>query len=60
MPIGGLKEKLLAAKAAGITKVLVPAQNQPDVEEIDTEIKEGLQIVFVDKMEDVLEEALAE
>lgn len=60
LPIGGLKEKLLAAKAAGITKVLVPAQNQPDVEEIDTEIKEGLQIVFVDKMEDVLEEALAE
>ena len=60
LPIGGLKEKLLAAKAAGITKVLVPVQNQPDVEEIDTEIKEGLQIVFVDKMEDVLEEALAE
>ena len=38
----------------------MPVQNQPDVEEIDTEIKEGLQIVFVDKMEDVLEEALAE
>ena len=58
LPIGGLKEKLLAAKTAGITNVLVPAQNQPDVEEIDEEIKEGLRIVYVDKMEEVLKEAL--
>lgn len=58
LPIGGLKEKLLAAKIAGITTVLVPAQNEPDVEEIDEEIKEGLRIVFVEKMEDVLKEAL--
>ena len=54
----GLKEKLLAAKTVGITNVLVPAQNQPDVEEIDEEIKEGLRIVYVDKMEEVLKEAL--
>ena len=58
LPIGGLKEKLLAAKTVGITNVLVPAQNQPDVEEIDEEIKEGLRIVYVDKMEEVLKEAL--
>ena len=60
LPIGGLKEKLLAAKIAGITNVLVPYQNQPDVEEIDEEIKEGLRIVFVEKMEDVLKEALTQ
>jgi len=58
LPIAGLKEKLLAAKTAGITNVLVPGQNQPDVEEIDEEIKEGLRIVYVEKMEDVLKEAL--
>lgn len=58
LPIGGLKEKLLAAKTAGITNVLVPGQNQPDVEEIDEEIKEGLRVVYVEKMEDVLKEAL--
>ena len=58
LPIGGLKEKVLAAKNAGITKILVPDQNRPDVEEIDAEIKEGLTIVFVEKMEQVLKEAL--
>lgn len=60
LPIGGLKEKLLAAKTAGITNVLVPAQNKPDVEEIDNEITAGLRIVFVESMEDVLKEALAD
>lgn len=49
---------MLAAKNAGITKILVPDQNRPDVEEIDAEIKEGLTIVFVEKMEQVLKEAL--
>ena len=58
LPIGGLKEKLLAAKNAGITKVLVPAQNRPDVEEIAEEIKAGLCIVFVETMKEVLQEAL--
>ena len=58
LPIGGLKEKMLAAKYAGITKILVPDQNRPDVEEIDGEIKDGLTIVFVEKMEQVLKEAL--
>lgn len=59
LPIGGLKEKLLAAKNAGITKVLVPAKNMADVEEIAEEIKEGMDIIFVEHMQEVWSEALA-
>lgn len=58
LPIGGLKEKLLAAGKAGIRKVLVPSRNKKDVEEISEEIKAGIRICFVDTMEDVLKEAL--
>ena len=58
LPIGGLKEKLLAAKTAGIRTVCVPAQNEADVAEISEEIKEGLQICYVKKMEDVLKIAM--
>lgn len=58
LPIGGLKEKILAAKMAGIKKVLVPGKNEKDVEEISTEIKSGIEICFVDRMEEVLEHAL--
>lgn len=57
LPIGGLKEKLLAAKQAGMKKVLVPAKNKPDVEEISEEIKGGMEIVYVQKMEEVIKEA---
>ncbi len=57
LPIGGLKEKLLAAGKAGIKKVLVPAENKPDVAQLDTEITGGLEIVFVEKMDQVLKEA---
>ena len=59
LPIGGLKEKLLAAKTAGMKKVLVPEENRRDVEEISREIKGGLDIVFVENMAQVLEHALA-
>ncbi|MFQ9516167.1 MAG: endopeptidase La [Eubacterium sp.] len=59
MPIGGLKEKLLAAKNAGIETVLVPLKNKPEVEEISDEIKEGIEILFVEKMSQVLERAVA-
>lgn len=59
LPIGGLKEKLLAAKTAGITTVLVPHENESDVDEISKEIKSGMEICFVDTMEDVLEKAFA-
>ncbi len=58
LPIGGLKEKLLAAKVAGMRKVLVPEENRHDVEEISREIKGGLDIVFVENMTQVLEHAL--
>lgn len=58
LPIGGLKEKLLAAKMAGIETVLVPRENERDVDEISKEIKMGLEICFMDSMEDVLEKAL--
>lgn len=58
LPIGGLKEKLLAAKNAGMKTVLVPAKNKPDVEEISAEIKKGLDIRLVETMEEVLAAAL--
>ena len=60
LPIGGLKEKLLAAKMAKVKMVLVPKENQKDVEEIEAEITEGLEIQFVETMEEVLSYALAE
>jgi ATP-dependent Lon protease len=58
LPIGGLKEKLLAAKTAGVKTVLVPEKNMRDVEEIATEITKGLVIVPVAHMKDVLQHAL--
>lgn len=58
LPIGGLKEKTLAAKNAGIKTVLVPSKNKKDIEEIDEEILDGLNIVYVEKMETVLANAL--
>ncbi len=58
LPIGGLKEKTLAAKNAGIKTICVPKKNEPDIEEISQEIKKGLEIVFVENMEQVLETAL--
>lgn len=60
LPIGGLKEKILAAKTAGIKTVLVPKKNEKDVEEITSEIKSGLSIHFVESMEEVLAYALTE
>lgn len=59
LPIGGLKEKTLAAKNAGIKTICVPKKNEKDVEEISPEIKKGLEIVFVEQMKDVLEVAFA-
>lgn len=58
LPIGGLKEKLLAAKNAGIKTVLVPAENKRDVEELSLEITKGLEILPVERMSQVLEAAL--
>lgn len=58
--IGGLKEKLLAAKMAGITNVLVPDKNKPDVDEMSAEITKGMDITYVSSMEQVLSEALVQ
>lgn len=58
LPIGGLKEKILAAKMAHIQKVLVPEKNRADIAELSEEIIGGLDIVFVKQMKDVLQEAL--
>lgn len=58
LPIGGLKEKLLAAKNAGIKTVLIPAENKRDVEELSSEITKGLEILPVERMSQVLEKAL--
>lgn len=60
LPIGGLKEKLLAAKSAGIRTVLIPKENRADVEELSAEITKGLEILTVENMEQVLSHALAE
>jgi len=57
LPIGGLKEKILAAKMAHIEKVLVPDKNRPDMAELSKEITKGLDIVYVKAMEDVVSEA---
>ena len=54
--IGGLKEKLLAAKRLGITKVLVPKSNEKDVKEFEEEVVEGLEIVYVKTMTQVIKE----
>ena len=58
LPIGGLKEKILAAKMAEVKTVLVPRENEKDIEEISEEIKEGLEIFFVETMEEVAQHAL--
>ena len=58
LPIGGLKEKLLAARTAGCTRVLVPEKNRSDVAELDHEITSGLTVIFAKDMKEVLQEAL--
>jgi ATP-dependent Lon protease len=58
LPIGGLKEKLLAALRGGITTVLIPAENEKDLAEIPTNVTEGLEIVPVAHVDEVLARAL--
>ena len=57
LPIGGVKEKLLAAKNAGIQTVLIPVKNQADVDDLSSEITKGLEIIPVESMEEVLKHA---
>ncbi|MDF2948709.1 MAG: lonA [Sedimentibacter sp.] len=60
LPIGGLKEKLLAAKRAGIKKVVLSTKNKPDVSKIDPKIIRSIEIVFADRIEDVVKHAIRE
>jgi ATP-dependent Lon protease len=60
LPVGGIKEKILAAKAAGIKKVILPARNRGDVEEIGEELKAGLEFVFVESVDEVFPLALTD
>ena len=58
LPIGGLREKTMAAYKAGIKKVIIPYANKPDLDEVDDAVKLGLEFVFAQTIEDVLEHAL--
>jgi ATP-dependent Lon protease len=58
LPIGGLKEKTLAAKRAGIKTIIVPKRNQKDIEEIDAALLKGLKFIYVDMIEEVFKHAL--
>jgi ATP-dependent Lon protease len=60
LPVGGIKEKILAAKAAGIKKVILPARNRGDVEEIGEELRAGLDFVFVESADEVFHVALTD
>ena len=58
LPVGGIKEKILAARRAGIRKVILPKQNEKDLIEVPDVVKEGMEFVFVDSLADVFENAL--
>jgi len=58
LPIGGLKEKVLAAHRAGITRIIVPDRNKVDIEEIPTEVTKEIEFVAVGRMDEVIEAAL--
>ncbi|MGD8335168.1 MAG: magnesium chelatase domain-containing protein, partial [Desulfobacterales bacterium] len=58
LPVGGIKEKVLAAHRAGIKEIILPAWNQKDLEDVPANIKKEIRFHFVDKMKDVLELAL--
>ena len=59
LPIGGLKEKVLAAKQAGISTVVAPQRNKRDVEDLPREAKRGMKFVYIAKADEVLKTALA-
>ncbi len=58
LPIGGLKEKTLAAKRVGIKRVIMPSRNKKDLEDIPKYIKKDMEFIFADTMDDVLKVAL--
>ena len=60
LPVGGIKEKVLAARAAGITEIFIPARNRKDVEEIDQVLRESLEFRYVEQVDDVLKHVFVE
>jgi len=58
LPVGGIKEKVLAAHRAGIRSVILPRRNEPDVEDVPEELRRELRFLFVDDAEEVLRHAL--
>src|SRR5207244_7249960 len=59
LPIGGLKEKALAAQRAGIQRVIAPKRNEPDLEDLPAHLRNDLEFVFAERIDKVLSEALA-
>ena len=58
LPIGGLREKTMAAYKEGVKTVIIPVKNKPDLEEVDDVVKENIEFIFAETIEDVLEHAL--
>lgn len=58
MPVGGIKAKVLAAHRAGVTRVILPAKNRRDVDDVPAEVRDKMEFVFADDMSQVLEAAL--
>jgi ATP-dependent Lon protease len=59
LPVGGIKEKILAARRAGIKKVILPSKNQKDLSEVPDIVKQGIEFVFVDSLDEVFKNALS-
>ena len=59
LPIGGIKEKILAAKRAGIKKIILPKLNEKDLEEVPHNVKRGLELIFAEEMDEILDKFLA-
>jgi ATP-dependent Lon protease len=58
LPVGGIKEKVLAARRAGITTVILPKKNEKDLEEVPEQVKKDMQFHFVQRMDEVIQLAL--
>jgi ATP-dependent Lon protease len=58
LPIGGLKEKVLAARRAGIKRVIVPKPNQTDLRELPEEVRSEIEFIFVERVEEVISAAV--
>jgi ATP-dependent Lon protease len=60
LPVGGIKEKVLAAKRAGLRKVILPDRNRKDLEDVPLNVREGLEFHFIKRVDEIIEETLVE